>query len=174
MRQCAKLALHGKLKPVESESQLAERTMSNLADQLDPMRTRTDGVGKDTNVDRLTAQLEEMRIRMNGMAMRESHLAAELNAAVRKMDDELLHAVRSMSAEHEARRANILNELAAFAAQLDGLPDRRLQRPPLGSSKRALLSNSPLSSSDLAAGQDDKQRTISDALNRLNLASQPH
>jgi hypothetical protein len=144
--------------------------MSNLADQLDPVRARTNRVGKDTNVDRLTAQLEEMRIRMNGMAMRESHLAAELNAAVRKMDDELLHAVRSMAAEHEARRANILNELATFAAQLDGLPDRRLQRPSLGGPTRALLTNSPPSSSRLAAGQDDTQRSIRDALNRLNLA----
>src|ERR1700694_412500 len=103
--------------------------MPNFADQLEQMRARADGIpsSQEAITDGLTAQLEQMRIRMNEVAKRESYLAAELNAAIRRMDDQLLHEVRSMAAEHEARRANILHELQAFAAQLDGLPDRHRQ-----------------------------------------------
>ena len=150
--------------------------MSNLADQLEQMRTRTDGTPstQQTSEDGLTAQLEQMRIRMNEVAKRESYLAAELNVAIRRMDDELLHEVRSMAAEHEARRANILNELQAFAAQLDGLPDRHRQRTSLGGAPRGLLNSPPPSPSRPSVQQDDRQRTIRDALTRLNQQSPPH
>jgi chromosome segregation ATPase len=149
--------------------------MSNLADQLEQMRARTDATpSSQQSVDRLTEQLEQMRIRMNEVAKREGSLAAELNLAIRRMDDQLLHEVRAMAAEHEARRANILNELQAFAAQLDGLPDRHRQRPSLGGGTRGLLSNSPPSAPRLSVQADDRQRTIQDALTRLNQQSPPH
>ena len=92
--------------------------MSNLADQLERMRTSSQQSGAAG----VTEQLEQMRIRMNDVAKHESNLAAELNAAIRRMDDQLLHEVRSMAAEHEARRANILNELELLAAQMNHLP----------------------------------------------------
>ena len=150
--------------------------MSNLAEQLEQMRALTNRLGdaQETTGDGLTAQLEQMRIRMNEVAKRESHLAAELNSAIRRMDEELLHEVRSMAAEHEARRANILNELQVFAAQLDGLPDRQRQRPLLGGAARGLLANSPPSAPRPTLEQDDRQRTIRDALTRLNQQSPPH
>ena len=99
--------------------------MSNLADQLAQMRSSSPE-GRATG---LTEQLEQMRIRMNDAARRESDLAAELNAAIRRMDDQLLHEVRSIAAEHEARRANILNELELFATRLNELPHHHRQRP---------------------------------------------
>jgi hypothetical protein len=150
--------------------------MSNLADQLEQMRTRPQGIqsSQETNDDELTAQIEQMRIRMNEVAKRESHLAAQLDAAVRRMDDQLLHEVRAMAAEHEARRANIRNELEAFAAQLDGLPDRHRQRPSLGGGTRGLLTNSPSSPPRPSVQQDDRQQTIRDALTRLHPQSRPH
>jgi hypothetical protein len=77
--------------------------MSNLADQLAQMRSSS----HEVRATGLTEQLEQMRIRMNDAARRESDLAAELNAAIRRMDDQLLHEVRSMAAEHEARRAHL-------------------------------------------------------------------
>jgi hypothetical protein len=165
-------ALHGQTEASRIKVAARGGMMSNLADQLEQMRTRIDGVGdpQESIADGLTAQLEQMRIRMNEVAKRESDLAAELNAAVRRMDDQLLHQVRSMAAEHEARRANILNELAAFADQLDGLPDRQRLRPALGGGARGLLANSPRPSLE----QDDRQRTIRDALTRLNQQSPPH
>jgi hypothetical protein len=151
--------------------------MTNLADQLEHMRTRTDGIqsSQETSADGLTAQLEQMRIRMNEVAKRESDLAAELNLAICRMDDQLLHEVRAMAAEHEARRANILNELEAFAAQLDGLPDRHRQSPPLlPGGPRGLLASSPPSPPRPSVQQDDRQQTIRDALTRLHQQSPPH
>jgi hypothetical protein len=151
--------------------------MSNLADQLEQMRSRTDGISssQEASTDGLTAQLEQMRVRMNEVAKRESYLAAELNAAIRRMDDQLLHEVRAMAAEHEVRRANILSELQAFAAQLDGLPDRHRQRPPLlAGGPRSLLANSPPSPPRPSLQQDDRQQTIRDALIRLHQQSPPH
>jgi hypothetical protein len=149
--------------------------MSNLVEQLEQMRARTDEMGnaQEANADGLTAQLEQMRIRMNEVAKREGYLTAELNAAIRRMDDELLHEVRSMAAEHEARRANILSELEVFAAKLNGLPLQNGQRPALGRGARPLLTNSPPSAPRSSLEQDKRHRTIQDALTR-HLTQQGH
>jgi hypothetical protein len=136
--------------------------MPTLADQLERMRTTS----YESTESRLTEQLEQMRIRMNEVAKRESELAAELDAAVRRMDDQLLHDVRSMAAEHEARRANILNELELFAAQLNNLPHRSRQRPEVVAGARGMLPNMTTDQACPPATQDDKQRKIEDALNR--------
>ena len=136
--------------------------MSSLADQFNQMRSPASETpsSPEASVDGLTAQLEQMRIRMNELAKHESYRAAELNAAVQRMDDQLLHEIRSMAAEHQARRANILNELEAFAAQLNALPDRHQQRPSLGGGARGLLTSSPHGPPRLSLEQDDTQRTI--------------
>ena len=134
--------------------------MSNLADQLERMRTSSQQSGAAG----LTEQLEQMRIRMNDVAKHESNLAAELNAAIRRMDDQLLHEVRSMAAEHEARRANILNELELLAAQMNDLPHLSRQRPALGGAARGLRSSSPPNLPRLPLEQIDRQQTIQDAL----------
>jgi hypothetical protein len=158
----------GKLNQAESEFVARGGMMSNLADQLEQIRTSIGraGTSHEASPDDLTVQLEQMRIRMNEVAKRESHLAAELNAAVRKMDDELLREVRSMAAEHEARRANILNELEAFAAQLDGLPDRHRRQSSLSVSARGLLAGSPPSLAHPSLEQDGRERTMQAALTR--------
>ena len=135
--------------------------MPTLADQLEQMRTTS----HENRESRLTEQLEQMRIRMNEVAKRESELAAELDAAVRRMDDQLLHDVRSMAAEHEARRANILNELELFAAQLNDLPHRSRQRPGVVAGARGLLPNMTTGQTCPPPEQADKQRKIEDALN---------
>ena len=127
--------------------------MSNLADQLAHMRSSSHEVGTTG----LTEQLEQMRIRMNDAARRESDLAAELNAAIRRMDDQLLHEVRSMAAEHEARRANILNEL----------PHQPRQRQALGGGPRGLLPSAPpMPQHRPALEQTERQQTIEEMLTR--------
>jgi len=108
---------------------------ATLADQLEQLRSALPS-SQESGSSGLTEQLEQMRIRMNDMARREHEMAAELDAAVRRMDEQLLHEVRSIAAAHQARRANILNELQMFAAELKGLPPH------------------------------DRERTISDALSR--------
>jgi hypothetical protein len=151
--------------------------MSNLADQLEQMRARANEIANapDANTDGLTAQLEQMRIRMNEVARREGYLTAELNAAIRRMDDELLHEVRSMAAEHEARRAHILSELEAFAAKLNGLSAPGGQRSALGGGPRSLLTNSPPSAPRPSLEQDNRQRALRDALTRhLTQQGHPH
>ena len=136
--------------------------MSNLADQLAQMRSSS----HEVRATGLTEQLEQMRIRMNDAARRESDLAAELNAAIRRMDDQLLHEVRSMAAEHEARRANILNELELFATRLNELPHHHRQRQPLGGAPRGLLPSSPPSPPRHAIEQTERQQTIEEMLTR--------
>ena len=137
--------------------------MSNLADQLAQMRSSS----HEVRATGLTEQLEQMRIRMNDAARRESDLAAELNAAIRRMDDQLLHEVRSMAAEHEARRANILNELQVFAARLNELPHHPRQRQALGPGARVLLpSTPPMPQHRPALEQTERQQTIEEMLTR--------
>jgi hypothetical protein len=43
-----------------------------------------------------------------------------LSSTLQNLDDRLLHEVRSIAAEHEARRASLFNQLQLLAAQLDG------------------------------------------------------
>jgi hypothetical protein len=137
--------------------------MSNLADQLAHMRSSSHEVGTTG----LTEQLEQMRIRMNDAARRESDLASELNAAIRRMDDQLLHEVRSMAAEHEARRANILHELQSFATRLNELPHPPRQRQALGGGPRGLLPSAPpMPQHRPALEQAERQQTIEEMLTR--------
>jgi hypothetical protein len=83
----------------------------------------------------------------------------------------LLHEVRSMAAEHEARRANILQQLQVFAARLDGLPDRHQQRPMVAGGARGSLASTPPVPPRPLVQADDRQRSIRDALTRLNQQS---
>jgi hypothetical protein len=80
--------------------------MSNLVDQLEKMRSQINGVAPTEASPAstpLTEQLDHMRIRMNELARRESQMVSELNASIRRMDNQLLHEVRSIAAEHETR-----------------------------------------------------------------------
>jgi hypothetical protein len=77
----------------------------------------------------LIQQIEEMRIRMNGLATKEQGLVRALADALARADQTLLQDVRSVAADHEVRRGAILNELQNLAARLGALPGA-LPRPP--------------------------------------------
>ena len=79
----------------------------------------------------LIQQIEEMRTRMNELAAGEQDLVRALGDALSRTDQKLLEDVRSVAADHEARRGAILNELQSLAARMGALPrHRRSHTPP--------------------------------------------
>jgi hypothetical protein len=75
----------------------------------------------------LIEQIEEMRVRMNELAAGEQDLVRALGDALNRADQKLLHDVRSVAEEHEARRGVILKELQGLAARMGAL--QRPRRP---------------------------------------------
>lgn len=139
--------------------------MATLADQLEQMWGSLPS-SQESGTSLLTQQLEQMRIRMNDMARREHEMAAELDAAVRSMDEQLLQEVRSIAASHEARRATILNELQVLAAELHGMPRPDRHRVPVGAAPQSLLSSKHGGQGQRLLEPHDRERTIADALSR--------
>jgi hypothetical protein len=111
----------------------------------------------------LVQQLEHMRVRMNQQAQHESNLVAELSDALRATDHQLLQDVRTLAAEHDARRATILCELQMLAARLNSLPMRE-QGPTIANAPRGMLASG--AQPDTPTGGDWEQRSaeIRDAL----------
>jgi len=143
--------------------------MTDLVDQLEKMRSQINGVAPSEASQRppstpLTEQLDQMRIRMNEVARRENQLVAELNASIRRMDNQLLHDVRSIAVEHESRRSNILNELQLLSVRLNGFPYRERQDSQLGDVGRAPLSSGTAAARQPLIEQDDQQQRIREAL----------
>ena len=66
----------------------------------------------------LTPHINEMRTKLSQTADHERSLTQALSDELKRMDQETLRNVRNISAEHEARRAGILNELQALAASM--------------------------------------------------------
>jgi hypothetical protein len=63
----------------------------------------------------LEQQIEEMRAHVRDLATTERELVKALGEELRRADEELLHAIRRVAAEHEQRRASIVVELQALA-----------------------------------------------------------
>ena len=66
----------------------------------------------------LTPHINEMRTKLSQTADHERSLTQALSNELNRMDQETLRSVRTISAEHEARRAGIFNELQALAASM--------------------------------------------------------
>jgi hypothetical protein len=147
-------------------------------DQLEKMRSQINSAApSEANLPStpLTAQLDDMRIRMNEVARQESHLVSELNASIRKMDNQLLHEVRSIAAEHEARRANILNELKLLSVRLNGFPYQERPGPAMDNARRTLLSGGAAAAGQSLLEEDDQQQRIREALTyHLSRQGGPH
>ena len=97
--------------------------MSTLLDQLEEMRARINGappIPNNRSPVVLGGQVKQMRSRVAELAKLEGQLVSDLSNTLRQLDDLILHEVRTISAEHEARRANLLNELQSLAMKLDG------------------------------------------------------
>jgi len=70
----------------------------------------------------ISAQIEEMRARLNENAEHEQALLRALSEALGQVDKQLLNEVRQVTAEHEARRSDILGELHVLASRLCVFP----------------------------------------------------
>ncbi len=76
----------------------------------------------------LERQIEDMRAHVEDLAATERALVKALGNELRRADENLLHAIRTVAAEHEERRSLIMGELQALAANAGLLP-----RPPTAS-----------------------------------------
>lgn len=70
----------------------------------------------------LSEKLAEMHRRLNEDAQEEQALVRALNAALNHVDEKLLAEIRSVTAQHEARRSAIMNELQFLATRLCAFP----------------------------------------------------
>lgn len=70
----------------------------------------------------LNQQIEEMRTRLSENAQSEQALLGALSEALGQVDQQLLETVRQVTADHEARRGDILNELQVLASRLCVFP----------------------------------------------------
>jgi len=66
--------------------------------------------------------IQQMQVRLEEMAAREATLINALNEALSSADRKLLDDVRSVTADHEARRAIIMSELQILAERIGAFP----------------------------------------------------
>jgi len=78
----------------------------------------------------LVEQIEEMRVRMHEQSRSEHELVNALGLALKRADETLLEALRSITVEHELRRENIMKELQALATRLSTRPMYQLADGP--------------------------------------------
>jgi hypothetical protein len=69
--------------------------------------------------------VDEMRQRLTEIAEREQALVRALGEALTRVDHRLLHDVRSITTEYEARRGAILSELQSLASRIGAFPAGR-------------------------------------------------
>lgn len=68
-------------------------------------------------------QIEEMRTRLTQTNTNERTLVRSLGEALNRIDDELLHEVRMVTAQYNARRSAIMEELQNLASTIGTLPN---------------------------------------------------
>ena len=78
-------------------------------------------------MNKLHSEIEDMRRRLADNAQSEQALVKALRETLNQVDDNLLSEVRLVTAQHEARRAAILNELQLLAARLCTFPVSRVE-----------------------------------------------
>ena len=66
----------------------------------------------------LTSHIEQVRQRLAQTAAAERSLVQELGDALKRFDQDTLQNVRTIAADHEARRSGILDELHALAGSI--------------------------------------------------------
>jgi hypothetical protein len=74
---------------------------------------------------KMAALVDELRQQLNTTREGEQELVASLREALDEYDQRLLQDVRSLAAEHEARRGAILGELQTLARRMGAFPAPR-------------------------------------------------
>ncbi len=112
--------------------------------------------------------IEEMQARLIEVAKREQALIKALDQALAKADRELLDEVRSVTLEHEARRALILSELQSLATRVGAFPASAAS-----AERITYIDSAPLSSRevvDVPSGQEQCGGDWRQAVERLKRA----
>ena len=94
-------------------------------------RKRKRGFHMPNELTELTPHITAMRTKLSQTAEQERSLTHALSDELKRMDQQTLHSVRNLSAEHEARRAGILLELQALAASIGTFQPARKQQVPI-------------------------------------------
>lgn len=76
--------------------------------------------------------VEQMHVRLNEIAASEQALLKALRDALNRVDDKLMHDVRTITAEHETKRRAVLDELQGLASRIGAFPAAREPMPELG------------------------------------------
>ena len=92
--------------------------------------------------------VDEMHVRLNEISASEQTLMRTLRDALNRVDDKLMQDVRTMTAEHEARRSGVLSELQSLAARIGAFPAPRksaieLAHEPDGAWAEGVVEESP-------------------------------
>ena len=103
----------------------------------------------------LTQQIEQMRLRMNELTSDESRLVRSMADALAGVDQKLLEAVRTVAAEHEARRGEILRELQTLASRMFMIP--RPQAGPVNVLEKAIPQEPASVTDPVGRGADWRQ-----------------
>ena len=95
--------------------------------------------------------VEEMRARLSQITNAEEELVWSLRDALSRVDEKLLHDVRTITTEHETRRGRSLHELQRLSARigsfpteragLSGLEDANVSATPIGAGSATPVSN---------------------------------
>ena len=89
------------------------------------------GLNVAKDLTELTPHINEMRTKLSQTADHERSLTQALSDELNRMDQETLRSLRSISAEHELRRAGIFVELQALAASIGTFQPARQQQAPI-------------------------------------------
>ena len=81
---------------------------------------------------RLHQNVEELLVRLTEDSQGEIELVRALGDAIRRVDEQLLREVRTVTVQHEMRREAILSELQTLATRLCVLPARSMPKPQVG------------------------------------------
>jgi hypothetical protein len=73
--------------------------------------------------------VEEMRAKISQIASAEEELVGSLRDALSRVDDRLLHDVRTITTDHEARRGHSLAELQRLSSRIGTFPAAHATMP---------------------------------------------
>lgn len=110
---------------------------------------------------KLLEQVEEMRSRLGEIAASEQTLVRALADALNNVDKKLLDDVRLVTAQHEARRGEILGELQSLAARICAFPLLPGPEPVLVEAEPALPPYEPRPAEPAAASPGDWRKAAS-------------
>ena len=81
---------------------------------------------------RMLQLVEEMHVRLNEIAASEQALLKVLRDALNRVDHKLLQDVQVITAQHEAKRRAVLDELQGLASSIGAFPSSPQPMPEIG------------------------------------------